>query len=92
MADIVDAYAATLDRALGRTRARVEVASELDPAEEKALIDVLGEMLEAEVVADFVANPDLLAGFRVRVGSKVFDGSLVGQLAQLRRQTEMEQG
>ena len=44
------------------------------------------------VVADFVYNPELLAGFKVKVGSKVFDGSLVGQVNRLSRQTVIEQG
>ena len=44
-------------------------------------------MVGAEVVAEFEENPELLAGFRVQVGSKVFDGSLVGQVDRLSRHT-----
>ena len=43
-----------------------------------------------DVVADFEVNPDLLAGFRVQVGSKVFDGSLVAQVDRLSRELSRE--
>jgi len=43
------------------------------------------------VFADFEHSPELLAGFRATVGSRVFDGSLTGQLEQLRRNIASEQ-
>jgi F-type H+-transporting ATPase subunit delta len=86
--DVVNAYHELLDRQLGRTRARVEVPGALSADQQRQLLTVLGEVVDATVVADFVDNPDLLAGFRIQVGSKVFDGSLIGQLEQLSRQTE----
>jgi F0F1-type ATP synthase delta subunit len=46
----------------------------------------MADVLGTDVVADFEENPDLLAGFRVQVGSKVFDGSLVGQVDRLSRE------
>ena len=45
-----------------------------------------GVSTNQRVVADFEDNPELLAGFRVQVGSKVFDGSLVGQVDRLSRE------
>ena len=44
------------------------------------------------MVADFDAKPELIAGFRMQVGSRVFDGSLSGELDRLSRQIEIEQG
>ena len=58
--------------------------------QQRELLGVLEGAVNSAVVADFVDNPELLAGFRVQVGSKVFDGSLVGQLKQLSRQTQFE--
>ena len=47
---------------------------------------VLARALGSDVVAKFENKPELLAGFRVQVGSKVFDGSLVGQVDRLSRE------
>ena len=84
------AYRDLVDRALNRTRARVEVPRPLTPAQRKELLTVLEEQVGGTVVAKFEERPELLAGFRVQVGSKVFDGSLVGQLEQLARATAHE--
>ena len=90
--DIATAYRDLVDRELGRTRARIEVATAYDDADRQRIAKAMSSILGATVVADFVHNPDLLAGFRIQVGSKVFDGSLVGQVNRLSRQTVIEQG
>jgi F-type H+-transporting ATPase subunit delta len=92
MRDIALAYRNLVDRDLGRTRARIEVAAAYDEADRRRIAEVMSAVLGATVVADFVYKPDLLAGFRIQVGSKVFDGSLVGQVDRLSRQTVIEQG
>ncbi|MEN8162732.1 MAG: ATP synthase F1 subunit delta [Acidobacteriota bacterium] len=85
MDDIAAGFRSMVDRSLGRVHAQIEVASALDPAGQKALLEALREVLGTDVVADYVENPELLGGFRVQVGSKLFDGSLAGQLNQLGR-------
>ena len=92
MRDIATAYRDLVDRELGRTRARIEVATTYDEADRRRIAEVMSAVMGATVVADFVHNPELLAGFKVQVGSKVFDGSLVGQVDRLSRQTVIEQG
>jgi F-type H+-transporting ATPase subunit delta len=92
MRDIATSYRDMIDRELGRTRARIEVATAFDEADRRRIAEAMSAVVGATVVADFVHNPDLLAGFKVQVGSKVFDGSLVGQVDRLSRQTVIEQG
>jgi len=82
---IAAAYAELVDRRLGRIRAAVEVPGEVDESTRKAIVDTLGEAFGASVVATFSTNDALLAGFRARVGSRVVDGSALGQLERLRR-------
>jgi F-type H+-transporting ATPase subunit delta len=89
---IRDAYRDLVDRARGRVRAKIEVPVPLGTADADRLVGAISKLMGSEVVADFSERPELLAGFRVQVGSKVFDGSLIGQLEQLRRQTLIEQG
>jgi len=92
MTDIAIAYRELVDQSLGRTRARVETASELDEGSRRRLVDAISAFEGATVVADFEANRDLLGGFKLQVGSRVFDGSLAGELDRLSKEIEIEQG
>ena len=92
MRDIADTYRDLVDREIGRSRAHVELATTYDEADRRRIAEVMSAVMGTTVVADFVHNPELLAGFKVQVGSKVFDGSLVGQVDRLSRQTVIEQG
>jgi F-type H+-transporting ATPase subunit delta len=90
MRHIAEVYRDLIDRAAGRTRARVEFAGRLDDNAKDGITGVMAELMGCDVVADFEVNPDLLAGFRVQVGSKVFDGSLVAQVDRLSRELSRE--
>jgi len=92
MADIAAAYRELVDQSLGRVRARVETTVVLDDDERRRLIDAVSAVEGAAVVADFEANRDLLGGFKLQVGSRVFDGSLAGELDRLSQEIEIEQG
>ena len=92
MNDIVATYRELVDQSLGRTRARVETAIELADGEQRRLVDAISDFEGATVVADFEANRKLLGGFKLQVGSRVFDGSLAGELARLSKEIEIEQG
>jgi F0F1-type ATP synthase delta subunit len=60
----------------------VELASGPNKQQVAALEEALAEAIGARVVLDARLREELLAGFVVRLGSRVFDGSL---LAQVRR-------
>jgi len=92
MADIAATFRELVDRFLGRTRAKVETAAVLDEKQSQQLIEALSAVEDSVIVADFAANPELLAGFRLQVGSRVFDGSLAGELGRLSRRIDIEQG
>ena len=92
MADIATVFREFVDRSLGRTRARVETAIELDEAEQHRLVEAISAVEGADVVADFASKSELLGGFKLQVGSRVFDGSLAGELARLSKEIEIEQG
>ena len=92
MTDIAAAFRELVDQNLGRTRARVETAIDLDEDSRRRLVDAISAVEGAMVVADFKANRDLLGGFKLQVGSRVFDGSLAGELDRLSKEIEIEQG
>jgi F-type H+-transporting ATPase subunit delta len=92
MKDIATTYRELVDHSRGRTRATVETATELEENEQRRLIDAISGVEGAAVVADFSANHELLGGFKLQVGSRVFDGSLAGELDRLSKKIEIEQG
>lgn len=92
MTDIASEFRELVDQSLGRARARVETAVELDEGSRQRLVKAISAAEGATVVADFEANRDLLGGFKVQVGSRVFDGSLAGELDRLSKEIEIEQG
>jgi F-type H+-transporting ATPase subunit delta len=92
MHDIAATYRELVDQSLGRARARVATATELHHDEQRRLVDAISDFEGATIVADFEANPDLLGGFKLQVGSRVFDGSLAGELKRLSKEIEVEQG
>jgi F-type H+-transporting ATPase subunit delta len=90
--DIAASYRELVDRKLGRVRATVETAFGLDETERSQLLSVVAAIEGAEVVADFSEKRELLGGFRLQVGSRVFDGSLAGELKRLSKEIQVEQG
>lgn len=88
--EVIRAYQELVDRAQGRVRARVEVAAPLDDRQQADVLHALATLSGATVRAEFETNTRLLAGFKATVGSKVFDGSLLGQLDLLRRHSLFE--
>jgi F-type H+-transporting ATPase subunit delta len=90
--DIAVAFRERVDATLGRTRAKVETAAGLAEVERGLLVEVVSAIEGAEVVAEFSEKPELLGGFRLQVGSRVFDGSLAGELKRLSKEIQVEQG
>ncbi len=58
-----------------RRNVRIELAQEAAPPLLEELINKLQQSLGAEPVVTTVVNPDLIAGFVVRVGDRVYDAS-----------------
>lgn len=84
--EIADAYHAMVDRSLNRVRASITVAREPDEAMRRDLSAVLTRMLAKEVIPSYHVDPAVLGGAIVRVGDRVYDGSLRRRLMRLRRQ------
>ncbi|MFH1177155.1 MAG: ATP synthase F1 subunit delta [Acidobacteriota bacterium] len=83
--DVVAALRALVDRREGMVRGSVELPVAATPQQVSALAKVLEERLGSRVELESRSRPELLAGFVVRVGSQVFDGSLRAQLARFAR-------
>ena len=69
-----------------KRRARIETASEVDRETGSTLVANLKKKYGSDLTAEFVVNPHLLGGMRVRVGSDVWDGSVRNRLERLQQQ------
>lgn len=81
---IVNAFEAILDERLGFVRAEVRSAFEIDEGQQGELAGELGRLAGARVKLRFAIDPDLIGGVTARIGSKVYDGSVRGQLDDMR--------
>ena len=74
-------------RAAAESRVEVEIttAAEVAQAQQQALLDALRKRLSRELVVSWKTDPSLVAGAVIRAGDLVIDGSVSGELAQLRQ-------
>ncbi|HUK11696.1 MAG TPA: ATP synthase F1 subunit delta [Thermoanaerobaculaceae bacterium] len=80
LAEVAAAFRELVDRKEGVVRGRLELAVEPVPAQVAAVSDALQRVFAARVELEAERREELLAGFVVRVGSRVLDGSLRSQV------------
>ncbi len=83
--EILQSFEAILDERLGFVRAEVTSARELAGASKERLRTALAAMTGKQVRCTFSTEADLIGGVQVRLGSKVYDGSVRGQMQAMRR-------
>lgn len=88
---IIRTFERLVDQRKGRVAVNVRSATELDHGARAALEQTLREALGKEPVLDCAVDPDLIGGMIVRVGDRVWDGSLSWQIRRLQDQL-MERG
>ncbi len=86
LGEIAAEHGALVDIKHNRIRAGVTLARAVDPARQQAIRDELSRVLGKEVIATFAAEPAILGGTVVRVGERVYDGSVRRRMTTLRRQ------
>ena len=85
LSEIAQAYQVLLDQKLNRVHAGVTLANEPDARTQKQVVERLAKALGREVRAYFRADPKILGGVVVRVGDRIFDGSVRRRLTALQR-------
>ena len=85
LAEIAQQYDVLQDQKLNWVHAGVTLAHEADTGLEKQIVERLATALGKEVRAHFRADRAILGGVVVRVGDRIYDGSLRRKLAVLRR-------
>jgi F-type H+-transporting ATPase subunit delta len=80
---MIEAYLAKLAERRGEVTAEVTAAQALSEAQQNSLIDQLRRVVGSRVAIDVKVDPSLLGGMIVKIGSRMVDGSLKGQLQRL---------
>ena len=84
--DVLKNYRRLLRLEVEKRRARIETASEVDREATSKVIENLKKRYGDDLATEFVVNPQLLGGMRIRVGSDVWDGTVRNRLERLQQQ------
>ena len=85
LGDIAQQYQALVDVQQNRVHAGVTVSTPPDEALTRRIVEQLSRVLGKEVRAHVKTDPGILGGVVVRIGDRVYDGSLRRRLTTLRR-------
>ncbi len=83
---VLENYKRLLRLEVEKRHARIESATELDQEAQVGIVSNLKTKYGNDLTTEFVTNPSLLGGTRVRVGSDVWDGSVRNRLQRLEQQ------
>jgi len=81
---IVKQFELELDQRLGFAEAQIATARELSESERRALEREVEKLTGKKVRGRYLRDPSLLGGALVKVGSTIYDGSVIGQLERMR--------
>ncbi|PZD97784.1 F0F1 ATP synthase subunit delta [Paenibacillus sambharensis] len=82
---VYDAYTKIAGEALGQAHATVYTAKPLDTEEMNKIASRFSAIVGKMIVAEQVVDPSLLGGIKVRIGDRLYDGSLSGKLERLEK-------
>lgn len=71
---------------LSKRHAVIESAAVLDAASTQEITGNLQKKFGGDITTEFLINPALLGGLRIKLGSDVWDGSISSRLATLSKQ------
>jgi F-type H+-transporting ATPase subunit delta len=83
---ILQNYKRLLRLEIEKRHAKIESAKELSNDVSAKILAKLKQKYGDDLSADFLVDPNLLGGLRVRVGSDVWDGSVRNRLERLQQQ------
>jgi F-type H+-transporting ATPase subunit delta len=84
--DVLKNYRRLLRLEVEKRRARIETANDVDREATSKVIENLKKRYGVDLTTEFVVNPELLGGMRIRVGSDVWDGTVRDRLERLQQQ------
>lgn len=85
IADVYAAYTKIAGDSLGQAHATVYSAKALTDVELAEVAVQFGELTGKTIIAQQIVEPSLLGGVQVRIGDRLYDGSLSGKLDRLQK-------
>lgn len=85
LGEIAQEYQVLLDEKLNRVHAGVTLATDPDSRTQEQVVERLANALGREVRAYFRSDPRILGGVVLRVGDRIFDGSVRRRLTAIQR-------
>ena len=82
--EIAEAFNDLADQHKGVHHVWVSSAKDMSPSEQQQLQAQLGNRLHRDVKMTFQTDPSLVAGLKIRIGSRVYDNTVRGKLAGMR--------
>jgi F-type H+-transporting ATPase subunit delta len=86
--EIVAEYQKELQQRLGIHQAEVITARKLNPEDKAKLLEHVAELAKGQIDATFTQDESILGGVVVRIGSTVYDGSVLGRIERLKEVLE----
>ena len=83
--EVVEAYGDVLDEFRGVLRGRVVSSEELTKEVHERIREIAASLTGKEVQIDYHVDEALAGGFKLQIGSTIYDGSLQSQLDEIRR-------
>lgn len=76
-------YLRLITTEINKSVARIEHAGDLAPGALSKIAETFSERYGRPIETTAVANPDLIAGLKIRIGCDVYENSIASQLAAL---------
>lgn len=83
--EVIAAFRSWWQQRQGIAQAEILTARELDSADQARLVEKVTGLAGARVRATFRTDPSILGGVIVRLGSAVYDGSVLGRMDRLKQ-------
>lgn len=84
--NVLNEYKRLIRLEVEKRTATIESATELSPEVAASTVENLKQKYGTGLTTNFVVNPELLGGMRIRVGSDVWDSSVRNRLQRLQQQ------
>lgn len=91
LVSLYDTYVTIANEALGQANAIVYTAFPLSDADGKAIADQFGKLTGKKIRIESVVDPKVLGGIQVRIGDRLYDGSLAGKLERMQKTLKQSQ-
>lgn len=91
LADITQQYIAAANEARGIAEATITTAVSLTDEEKQQMAEQFGQAIDKQLRLHTEVDSDVVGGVLVRIGNRVYDGSIAGKLERFRQRSKQSQ-